>query len=86
MRGHWEGENVGPWTLDLIFCVDDGRVSVGKGAENLAVLRHIALNLLQQLRTAKRPQLSMKQQRFRIALDTSYLLQLLIGPPPVAGA
>ncbi|NNJ10535.1 ISAs1 family transposase [Chloroflexales bacterium ZM16-3] len=84
VRGHWEIENVVHWTLDLVFREDECRVSVGKGAENLAVLRHIALNLLQQLRTAKRPKLSMKQQRFRAALDTTYLLQLLIGPPPPA--
>ncbi len=84
VRGHWEIENVVHWTLDLVFREDECRVSVGKGAENLAVLRHIALNLLQQLRTAKRPKLSLKQQRFRAALDTTYLLQLLIGPPPPA--
>jgi predicted transposase YbfD/YdcC len=84
VQGHWEIENVVHGTLDLIFREDDCRVSVGKGAENLAVLRHIALNLLQQLRTANRPKLSMKQQRFRAALDTNYLLQLLVGPPPLA--
>jgi len=66
VRGHWEIENVVHWTLDLVFREDDCRVSVGKGAENLAVLRHIALNLLQQGRAAKQ---SLKQQRFRAALD-----------------
>ena len=82
VRGHWEIENVVHWTLDLVFREDDCRVSVGKGAENLAVLRHIALNLVQQGRAAKQ---SLKQQRFRAALDPTYLLQLLIGPPPPAG-
>jgi len=85
VRGHWEIENVGQWTRDPVFREDDCRVSVGKGAEHLAVLHHIARNLLQQLRTVQRPTLSIKQQRFRAALDTTYVLQLLIGPPPPAG-
>jgi predicted transposase YbfD/YdcC len=86
VRGHWEIENVVHWTLDLVFREDDCRVSVGKGAENLAVLRHIALNLLQQLRTSSSSKQSLKQQRFRAALDTNYLLQLLIGESLAVGS
>lgn len=66
-----------------MFSEDDCRISVCKRAENLAVLRHIALNLLQQERSAKQ---SMKQKRFRAALDTNYLLRLLSGVPPAADA
>jgi len=62
------------WTLDLVFCEDDCRGSVGTGAENLAVLHHTARNLLQQLRIAQRPMRSMKKQRFRAACDTIYVL------------
>jgi hypothetical protein len=56
---------------------------VGKGTENLAVLRHIALNLLQQDRSAKQ---RMKQKRFRAALDPTSLLRLLAGPTPATGS
>lgn len=83
VRGHWGIENSVHWLLDLVFREDECRVSVGKGAENLAVLRHIALNLLQQDRSSKQ---SLKQKRFRAALDPSYLQRLLAGAAPAAGS
>jgi predicted transposase YbfD/YdcC len=76
VRGHWEIENSVHWVLDLVFREDDCRISVGNGAENLAVLRHIALNLLRHDRSSKQ---SLKQKRFRAALDTAYLHKLLGG-------
>ncbi|NTU83813.1 MAG: ISAs1 family transposase [Chloroflexales bacterium] len=83
VRGHWGIENSVHWLLDLVFREDECRISVGKGAENLAVLRHIALNLLQQDRSSKQ---SMKQKRFRAALDPNYLLRLLAGPALATGS
>lgn len=83
VRGHWGIENSVHWLLDLVFREDESRVSVGKGAENLAVLRHIALNLLQQDCSSKQ---SLKQKRFRAALDPTYLQRLLAGPAPAAGS
>ena len=83
VRSHWGIENSVHWLLDLVFREDDCRISVGNGAENLAVLRHSALNLLQQDRSSKQ---SMKQKRFRAALDTNYLRRLLVGPAPANGA
>jgi predicted transposase YbfD/YdcC len=74
VRGHWGIENSVHWLLDLVFREDDCRISVGNGAENLAVLRHIALNLLRHERSSKQ---SLKQKRFRAALDTTYLHRLL---------
>jgi predicted transposase YbfD/YdcC len=76
VRGHWGIENSVHWLLDLVFREDDCRISVGKGAENLAVLRHIALNLLRHDRSSTQ---SLKQKRFRAALDTAYLHTLLCG-------
>ena len=83
VRGHWGIENSVHWLLDLVFREDESRISVGKGAENLAVLRHIALNLLQQDRSSKQ---SLKQKRFRAALDPKYLQRLLAGAPSAAGS
>jgi predicted transposase YbfD/YdcC len=83
VRGHWGIENSVHWLLDLVFREDECRISVGKGAENLAVLRHIALNLLQQDCSSKQ---SLKQKRFRAALDPKYLLRLLAGPAPASGS
>lgn len=74
VRTHWTIENQLHWVLDVAFREDDSRVHRGHAAENLAVLRHIALNLLKQERTSK---LSFHNKRLRAAWDTDYLLQLL---------
>lgn len=76
IRSHWGIENRVHWALDMIFREDESRVRVGDGAANLAVLRHFALNLLRQERTA---QVSLATKRFRAALDEAYLLTLLTG-------
>ncbi len=41
------------WVLDIALSFDESRVRAGEAAHNLAVLRHIALNLLRQESTAK---------------------------------
>ena len=64
------------WVLDVAFREDERRVRVGDGAENLAVLRHFARNLLRQERTARG---GIATRRFRAALDDSYLLTILAG-------
>jgi predicted transposase YbfD/YdcC len=45
VRTHWEIENKVHWVLDIAFREDDCRIRKGNSAENLAVLRQIALNL-----------------------------------------
>jgi predicted transposase YbfD/YdcC len=74
VRTHWTIENQLHWLLDVAFREDDSRVHRGHAPENLAVLRHMALNLLKQERTSK---LSIHNKRLRAAWDTDYLLQLL---------
>lgn len=72
-RAHWSVENSFHWTMDVIFAEDSSRVRLEDAPENLAVIRHIALNLLKR-HPAK---LSLKRKRFRAALDESFLLELL---------
>jgi predicted transposase YbfD/YdcC len=74
VRGHWAIENSLHWILDVVFREDDSRVRVGHAAENFALIRRIALNLLQQEKTLKR---GVKTKRLKAALDDSYLLKVL---------
>lgn len=75
-RTHWEIENKLHWVLDITFREDDCRIRKGNGAENFAVLRHIALNLLRRETSSKR---SLRGKRMLAALDESYLLKVLTG-------
>lgn len=52
-RKHWSIENNLHWILDVALNKDHSRVRKDQSRENLAVLRHIALNLLKQEKTAK---------------------------------
>jgi predicted transposase YbfD/YdcC len=72
VRHHWSIENAFHWVLDVTFREDDSRVRSGNAPQNFAVLRHIALNVLKQ----EPSKASLKQKRFRAALDDHFLLSL----------
>jgi predicted transposase YbfD/YdcC len=74
VRGHWAIENSCQRILDVVFREDDSRVRVGHAAENLALVRRAALNLLQKDKTIK---LGIKAKRLKAALNERYLLQIL---------
>jgi predicted transposase YbfD/YdcC len=73
-RGHWGIENQLYWVLDVAFREDDSRLRKGNGAQNFAVLRHIALSLLKQEQTLKR---GIQNKRLRAGWDTQYLCKVL---------
>ena len=72
-RHHWAIENSLHWVLDVTFGDDASRIRMGDSAENMAVLRTIALNLLKRDPSKS----SLKQKRFRAAMNNAFLLQLL---------
>ena len=74
VRSHWGVENSLHWVLDMAFREDECRVRKKFGAENLARLRHMALNLLKQDKTAK---IGIKNKRLKAGWDNDYLLYLL---------
>lgn len=70
---HWAIENSFHWVLDVTFAEDLSRIRTGESAENMAVLRTLALNLLKRDTSIS----SLKQKRFRAAMDNDFLLRLL---------
>lgn len=73
-RSHWQIENQLHWVLDIAFREDDSRVRDGHAAENLSLLRHLALNLIKREKTAKG---SIRAKRLQAAWDPDYLLAIL---------
>jgi predicted transposase YbfD/YdcC len=74
VRGHWSIENVLHWSLDVSFAEDQCRVRTGYADQNLAILRHMSINILKRETTKKR---GMKGKQKNAAWDRSYLLTLL---------
>ncbi len=74
VRAHWRIENSLHWVLDVSFHEDNCRIRSGYAAQNMALLRHIALNLLGQ---DKSPGRSIAAKRKRAGWDQAYLVKIL---------
>jgi predicted transposase YbfD/YdcC len=75
-RSHWGIENRLHWVLDIAFNEDHSRVRKDNAPQNFAVLRHMALNLLKQEKTAKG---GIKAKRLQCGWNVDYLLKVLAG-------
>ena len=76
IRKHWCIENQLHWVLDVSFNEDDSRIRKDNSPENLAIIRHIALNLLKQEKTLK---VGIKNKRKNAGWDDKYLIKVLIS-------
>jgi predicted transposase YbfD/YdcC len=77
VRAHWRIENSLHWVLDVGFGEDHSRLRKGHGAQNMAIVRHFALNLVRRASDKR----SLKRRRKCAGWDTQYLAQLLRLPP-----
>ncbi len=73
VRSHWGIENRLHWVLDVVFKDDLTRLRTGHAPENMAVVKHMAMNLLRQAK----PTISVKNRRKRAGWNTSYLESLI---------
>lgn len=75
-RSYWGIENRLHWVLDIAFNEDRSRVRKDYAPQNFAILRHMALNLLKQEKTAKG---GIKAKRLQCGWNVDYLLKVLAG-------
>jgi predicted transposase YbfD/YdcC len=74
IRTHWEIENRVHWVLDVAMAEDSNRTRKGESAQNLALIRKLALNLLRR-ETSVQTGVAAKQKR--AGWDHNYLLKIL---------
>jgi predicted transposase YbfD/YdcC len=76
VRSHWGIENKLHWVLDVTFKEDASRVRKDNGAENLSVIRHMAINIMRKDKSTKG---SVKARRYKCALSPEYANKVLDG-------
>lgn len=73
VRAHWGIENRLHWVLDVVFHDDLARLRTGSGPQNMAVVKHMAMNLVR----AQHDKHSLKVRRKLANLNPDYLETLL---------
>jgi predicted transposase YbfD/YdcC len=73
VRSHWGVENRLHWRLDVTMNEDQDRTRLGNAPHNLAVLRHMALNVMQKDKSKN----SLRGKFLRAGWDDRYLARLL---------
>jgi predicted transposase YbfD/YdcC len=75
VRAHWGIENSLHWCLDVVFHEDLNRTRKDNSAENFAVIRHIALNILK----AFPANMSLRRKRFKCEYDADFMADVLLS-------
>lgn len=76
VRRHWGIENQQHWVLDVQFGEDACQTRRDHSAENLALIRRVALNVLRHNGPVRD---SLRQRKIRAALNDNYRLNLILG-------
>jgi predicted transposase YbfD/YdcC len=79
VRDHWGIENRLHWVLDVVFHDDLARLRTGFGPQNMAVVKHIAMNLIRHPKDHH----SLKNRRKLACLNCDYLETLIRNQPPL---
>lgn len=79
VRAHWGVENRLHWVLDVVFHDDLARLRTGYGPQNMAVIRHMTMNLIR----APKDKHSFKTRRKRANLDPDYLEAIIRQSAPL---
>ena len=64
--------------MDHAFREDEQRMRTGYSDANMAIIRHIVLNLLKTEKTTK---IGIKNKRLKAGWDEDYLLKMIFGKP-----
>ena len=79
IRSHWGIENSVHYVLDVTFGQDRSRIRKENAPENVAVLRHMALNLLKAAPNAGKSNPSNNLKRKKASMDREYLKKIILG-------
>ena len=77
VRGHWGIENSLHYCLDVTFREDDNRTRKDNSAENFAVVRQIALNVLKGFQTPQK--MSIARKRRKCQYDSDFMADVLLA-------
>jgi predicted transposase YbfD/YdcC len=77
VRSHWAIENSLHWVLDVTYGHDQSRLRKGHGGKNMAIVRHLAINLTRSAKDKR----SVRLRRKRATWDPEYLATILAYLP-----
>lgn len=75
-RTHWGVENTVHWVLDMVFDEDASRIRTGHAQQNLALMRRIAINMLNAEKTSRE---SLKGKRQLAGWDEQFLESVIFN-------
>lgn len=77
VRAHWQVENTLHWTLDVVFNEDQSRVRKDHAPENMAIVRHMTLNMINTAKKHFKKDVSLKALRKTAGWNDSALQRIL---------